>query len=71
MVLSVKVMELGGNVGIMSFLKLGMWVFVICVDVVLGVFGFLRFGDCVDVYWIGCVVFGGGSLGISEVIKLI
>ena len=70
-VLSAKVTEPGGNAGITSLLKPGMRAFAIRVDVASGVSGFLRPGDRVDVYWTGRAALGGGSLGTSEVTKLI
>lgn len=70
LILVIKILESGEGVGLIMCLFKGMCVFVICVDVVSGVLGFLCSGDRVDVYWIGfvCVVCEGGN---CDIIKLI
>ncbi len=68
-VLAVKVTRPGEDAGLTSRLGKGMRAFAIKVDVALGVSGFLRPGDQVDVYWTGTLRGVGGKGEITRMIQ--
>lgn len=60
-VLALKVTKPGQDAGLTSRLERGQRAFAIKVDVASGVFGFLRPGDRVDVYWTGTTALGNDA----------